>query len=191
MLNDISADIYYMRLKKLFLIFSLLTIQVFLFSQDLPRGYDSISLGMSVDSTKQALIEHPAFGYHGDSDVSLLPGENRILIETDSEYGHGSNFLERCYFQFFNDYLYIITININQDKMDYYSIFTSLCEKYGDPVSINPSQAKWEDQNSTLYLEKPLTLKYIDNDVFSQTTSDSKVGPAPEEITKDMFLEGL
>lgn len=46
----------------------------------LPDGYARIRLGMSVDEVKDLLQKNPAFGYHGDRDVSLLPGENRILI---------------------------------------------------------------------------------------------------------------
>ena len=180
-----------MSLKKLFLISFLFLSGFFLYSQTLPRGYGNIILGSPLEATKEALIDHPEFGYHGDRDVSLLPGENRVLIETDAEYGHGSNFLRRCYFQFWNDYLYIITINLNTDKLDYYSVFTTLCEKYGDPKSLNPQEAKWENIYTSVILEKPLTIKYIDNMKFKQTLGDSKVGPAPEEITKDMFLEGL
>ena len=119
---------------------------------------------MSLEETKDALVKDSSFGYHGDRDVSLVPGTNKVLIETDSEYGHGSNFLKRCYFQFFEDKLFIITININQDKMDYYSIFTKLSEKYGKPDSLDPQSATWKNDDITLSLERPLTLKYIDNE---------------------------
>ena len=39
---------------------------------------------MSLDATKSALKSNSDFGYNGDRDVSLLPGENRVLIETDA-----------------------------------------------------------------------------------------------------------
>lgn len=180
-----------MTLKKLILISVLFFSGFFLFSQELPRGFGNIILGSPLEATKEALQDHPEFGYHGDSDVSLLPGQNRYLIETDAEYGHGSNFLRRCYFHFFNDYLYIITINLNTDKLDYYSVFTKLCEKYGDPKDLNPQQAVWENMFTSVILEKPLSIKYIDNMKFKQTLGDSRVGPAPEEITKEMFLDEL
>ena len=157
----------------------------------LPRGYRGILLGMSLDTTKTALIDRPEFGYHGERDVSLLPGENRMLIETDAESGHGSDFLRECYFQFFNDYLYIITININRERMDYYSMFTTLTDKYGNPVDLNPHMAKWENDTTIVYLEKPLTLKYIDKDVFEETNSASQIDLGPVELTRDIFLEDL
>ena len=98
-------------LKKFLLLLILSSFSFFTFSKDLPKGYKSIQLGMNLEETKEELLKDIDFGYHGDRDVSLLPNQNKVLIQTDSEYGHGSNFLTNCYFQFSDDYLYIITIN--------------------------------------------------------------------------------
>ena len=162
-----------------------------LFSEDLPRGYKNITLGMSLVETKENLIKDSDFGYHGDRDVSLLPGENRMLIETDAERGLGSNFLTRCWFQFANDQLYIITINMNRSRIDYYSIFTTLKEKYGEPDTITPQAATWKSNEITMSLEKPLTLKYIDNEVFKSLQTSSNIAPAGSEVTQKMFLDKL
>ena len=40
-------------------------------------------------------------------------------------------------------------------------------------------------------LEKPLTLKYIDNKLFEQTQNYSNIQESPVEITRDMFLDEL
>lgn len=173
----------------IFLIFTTLTI--FVFSEDLPDGYKGISLGMSLEETKENLLKDPDFGYHGDRDVSLIPNSSKTLIETDAERGAGSSFLTRCWFQFFNDELYIITININTQKMDYYSIFTKLTQKYGEPASFNPQAATWKNDDVTMSLEKPLTLKYIDNKIYEQTQNYSNIQASPTEITQEMFLEDL
>ena len=114
-----------MKVRKFILSAIFLTSLFGLNAKDLPDGYKNIKLGMSLDDTKAALIKDPGFGYHGDRDVSLLPGVNKVLIETDATTGIGSPFLERCWFQFSEDQLYIITINVNPAKMDYYSIFTT------------------------------------------------------------------
>ena len=53
-------------------------------SKNVPDGYGGITLGMTVEQTKDALKKNSDFGYHGDRDVSLLPGENRVLIERRS-----------------------------------------------------------------------------------------------------------
>lgn len=165
---------------------------VFVFAQNsIPNGYKDIKLGMSVDETKDALIKDTDFGYHGDRDVSLLPGENRVLIESDAERGLGSNFLTRCWFQFSNDYLYIITINMNRERIDYYSVFKTLKEKYGEPDTITPQMATWRSDSVTMTLEKPLSLKYIDNEVFNELQKSSNVSPSAKEATQQMFLDNL
>ena len=66
------------------------------YAQKLSRGYGGVELGMTVEQTKAKLKENSDFGYTGDRDVSLLPGENRTLIETDAVSGHSFGFLERC-----------------------------------------------------------------------------------------------
>lgn len=177
--------------KKTIVLLQILLFSLFLFAADYPKGYKGIKLGMTFEETKEALLKDSDFGYHGERDVSLIPGTNKTLIETDANYGHGSNFLERCWFQFYDDSLFIITINVNQQKMDYYSIFTTLCKKYGEPTDFNPQKATWQSQDVTFTLEKPLTLKYIDNEVFDMTQNYSNINASPTEITQQMFLDEL
>lgn len=179
------------RLAKLWAVVLIMAGTVFLNAKELPDGYGSIKLGMSLESAKEALKKNIDFGYHGDRDVSLLPGENRVLIETNANKGLGSNFLERCWFQFADDQLYIMIINVNKEKMDYYSIFTTLCEKYGNPDSLNPEKAIWKSDEITMSLEKPLTLKYVDNEKFSELQNKATVLPGPVEMTREEFLSGL
>lgn len=154
------------------------------------NGYGGVTLGMTMSEAKKALKGNMDFGYHGDRDVSLLPGENRALIETDAGRS-GYSYLERCWFQFYEDNLYIITINLNKDKIDHYSIFSTLCKKYGDPVRLNPEKSTWTDGHITMTLERPLTLKYLDEDTFKKLQSQSNVDLSGSEITREMFLEGL
>ena len=178
-------------LKKKFLFLLFFSGCFFIFSENLPHGYKNITLGMSLEETKENLLKEPDFGFHGERDVSLIPGSSKTLIETDAERGLGSNFLTRCWFQFHYDELYIITININPEKMDYYSIFTRLTQKYGDPSSFSPQAATWKNDEVTMSLEKPLTLKYIDNKIFSETQKYSNIQPSPTEVTREMFLDEL
>lgn len=178
--------------KKKFINFLLIFATIFVLNaEEIPTGYRDINLGMTLDETKEALLKDSAFGYHGDRDVSLIPGTSKILIETDAEYGHGSDFLRQCYFQFYDDSLFIITINVNPEKMDYYSIFSKLCQKYGEPNSLDPKSAKWENDNYSMTLEKPLTLKYIDKETFKMTQNYNNIKASPTEITRDMFLDEL
>jgi len=156
----------------------------------LPKGFSTVSLGMSVDETKAALKKDSQFGYRGDRDVSLAPVTKETLIETDSRYAPYS-FLERCWFQFEESRLYIITINLDQTKLDHFSVFSSLCKKYGNPVEISPEKSVWKDDNVIMSLERPLTLKYIDAKVFEKKMDKSNVDKTVSEQSVDEFLNGL
>ena len=182
---------FFKRLSFLIAISALLSFSAFSKENKIPHGYGGVELGMNLEETKKALRSNTDFGYHGDRDVSLLPGENRVLIETDALGGHEFSFLDRCWFQFFNDKLYIITINLNRERMDHFSIFDTLCKKYGNPLSVSPEKSVWEDENFSMSLEKPLTLKYVDKKTFESLMNKKKVGPSGREITREMFLEGL
>lgn len=176
----------------LFLLFS-----IFGFSQDstadknsanrpLPNGYSTVKLGMTLEEVKSALLRDSDFGYRGDRDVSLLPGENRHLIETK-----GGSFLDNCWFQFYDESLYIISVNVNQEFMDYYSIFSTLCKKYGNPKYLDPEKATWEDENVILSLEKPLCLKYTDAKISQELLEQSEAQQATIEYLRQGFLDSL
>ena len=182
--------------KKLFCVLFFL-ISVFGFSQDssideksekkaLPNGYSTVKLGMTLEAVKSALLREPDFGYRGERDVSLLPGENRHLIETK-----GGSFLDNCWFQFYNESLYIISVNVNKDFMDYYSIFKTLCQKYGNPNYLDPEKATWEDKDVILSLEKPLCLKYTDAQISDQILQQSSAEKAAVEYLREGFLNSL
>ena len=177
-------------LKKLFCSTFLLFLFSILVAESLPSGYENIQLGMSVDSAKEELKKNLDFGYRGDRDVSLLPGENRTLIETNAAKVPSSYFT-RCFFQFYKEKLCVITINLNQQKMDYFSVFTALNKKYGEPVEFSPNRCLWQDSSVQLALEKPLTLKYTDLAVRKELEDKSFVEDSTEEKLASEFLDSL
>ena len=173
--------------KILFAIFTLFLMHP-IFS--LPNGYSTAKLGMDIDSLKDALKKDIQFGYRGDRDVSLSPSDGQFLIETDGSKSAYS-FLGRCWFQFAKDKLYIITLNLDRTKVDHYSVFTKLCEKYGNPDELSPQKSVWKDDNVILSLEKPLTLKYVDKRAFDSKKDSSNVEKTSAEKAKDDFLDSL
>ena len=176
--------------RKIFLFCILIAVSTtFLSAKDLPDGYGDVHLGMSLKEAKEQLLKNSDFGYSGDRDVSLLPGDARILIETNATGGRGSSFLTQCWFQFYNEQLYIITINANPEKTDYYSMFTTLCNKYGQPDELDPQKAVWRSQSITMMLEKPLSVKYIDNETFDMLKNASTIEKSWEEKNQKAFLE--
>lgn len=152
----------------------------------LPAEYRSIKLGMGIDAVKEALKQDAVFGYRGERDVSLLPTENRSLIESA-----GSYFISRSWFQFYKDNLYTMIFKLNTDTIDYYSVYSKFCEKYGDPASINPQRAVWEDDRTRVVIERPLIVKYIDLTVFNELISQSTTEKAAAETNRQNFIDGF
>jgi hypothetical protein len=154
----------------------------------LPAGYGDIQLGMTFDEVAAALTQNSAFGYRGEPDVSMLKSPNRVLIETA---GPRSSVFERCWFQFYGDRLYIITLSLNRTQTDHYSIFSTLCEKYGNPSSLTPEKSVWQDDAVIMSLERPLTLRYVDAPTFQQIQDASGVEQSAAETMRKQFLEEL
>ena len=149
----------------------------------LPSSYRGVSLGMSLDEVKAALLDDPLFGYRGDRDVSLVPGGQRMLIETS-----GPSFIRNAWFQFYDDKLYNMSFALDSSRIDYFSFFSSLTEKYGEPQDLNPSSAVWLSDVVRLSLERPLTIKYIDVAVFSSILETDFDSRTEEGIKRENFI---
>ena len=173
-------------LRKAVALFLCLFLILPLFSQEknLPSGYSDIQLGLSVDEVKAKLKKNTIFGFRGNRDVSLLPTEERVLIETP-----GSSFFSRCWFQFYEDKLYAITLNVNRKRMDYYSMFTKFCNDYGEPDFLNNEKAEWKNDSVMMSLEKPLTVKYIDINVYDSLIEKGKELESTDAYLREKFLE--
>ena len=154
--------------------------------QALPGEYRGIQLGMNIDAVKEALKKDAVFGYRGDRDVSMLLTENRSLIESA-----GSFFIARSWFQFYKDNLYTMILKLNTDTVDYYSVYSKFCEKYGEPASINPQRAVWENEHTRVVIERPLIVKYIDLTVFNELISQSTTEKAAAETNRQNFIDGF
>ena len=136
--------------KKFLILVVVFLVSSFIFCEELPLGYKNIQLGQSFEEVRSILEKDSSFGFRGDRDVSLLPTEERVLIETS-----GSSFFDRCWFQFYENKLYTLILNINVERMDYYSMFKTFTLKYGEPTSLNPSKSEWKNNSVILSLEKP------------------------------------
>ncbi|MBP5464119.1 MAG: hypothetical protein J6Y13_02970 [Treponema sp.] len=156
-----------------------------------PSSFGNVSIGMDIESVKQALLADRRFGYRGERDVSLLAGENNKLIETDAARYSPYPYLDRCWFQFVDDKLYVMSINLNQEKLDHYSVFSALCEKYGAPTTLNPDKAEWVSDSMIVDLERPLCLKYTDKLVFDRIQAESGVEETVAEQNREQFLQGI
>ena len=163
----------------------------FISAETLPLGYGGVTVGMSVEEVKEALVQNSDFGYRGERDVSLLTSDQKVIIDTDPLRYNPYSFFKRCYFQFYKDKLYIITLELNTDKIDYHSMYTTLSKKYGNPSFLNPKKSEWSDDAVIIDLEKPLTLKYTDKAVSESILEGINQDKSGTEKSKDQFLGGL
>ena len=86
---------------------------------------------------------------------------------------------------------YSILTNMNQEKMDHYSVFSTLTKKYGNPNALNPKKSTWENSKVIMALERPLALKYTDKIVADQIKNQALVDKTAMEKIREQFLEGL
>ena len=155
-------------------------------NSNLPSSFHDISLGMPIDEVKEILKHDSSFLYRGDRDVSLLNNKNRSVIEAN-----GVHFVKRGSFQFYNERLYSIIVQMNSENIDYYSIYSSLVEKYGEPIMVDQKKSLWEDGRVRLILERPLTLKYIEVSVFKEIIENRDKKEAISEEIRERFIRAF
>jgi len=154
--------------------------------QPLPLGYGKLQLGMSRDEVIAELKSDPLFAWRGPEDVSLLPTPNQSLIEVS-----GLSFIRRAFCQFDAGKLWVIILELADDRVDHYSIWTSLVAKYGQPTSLDPSASTWDDGKVRMSLERPLTLRYMDLAEFAKIKGEGAAKVSVEELDRRSFLGGL
>lgn len=154
--------------------------------ENLPRSFHEIGLGMSLDDVKETLKSDESFAYRGDRDVSLLQSKNRSVIESEGVY-----FVRRGSFQFYNEKLYTIIVQMNSENIDYYSIYSSLIEKYGEPGLVDQKKAIWENEGVRLVLERPLTIKYIDTATFNEIVASRNKKTAISDEARANFVNAF
>jgi len=152
-------------------------------SEELPRSFRKLQLGMSLDELKEALTDDELFEFRGDPDVSFLPIKEENLVETA-----GLSFIRRAFFQLREKAVFIMAFTLDSRRIDHYSVFTSLVKKYGEPASLNPREAVWENETTRISLERPLTVKYIDMTVFKAIIDEAKTVESAEVFRRQGFL---
>ena len=85
--------------------------------------------------------------------------------------------------------MYILTLSMDPDSLDYYTLYSTLSEKYGQPAALDPTEAVWLFEDLRLSLERPLNVKYIDRAVFERLKQEGQVQQDLWEISKDNFLD--
>lgn len=155
-------------------------------SATLPRGFRGVELGMSLEEVETVLKSDELFLYRGGPDVTLLPRPDEKLLEVQ-----GLSFVKRAFFQFHEDKLFSAIYVLNPEKMDHYSVFTRLSERYGKPGSLSPRESVWSDGSVSVSLERPLTVKYLDLAVLEKLKQTGQARQSWEDLSRQDFLEGF
>ncbi|MDR1617942.1 MAG: hypothetical protein LBS06_02695 [Treponema sp.] len=150
----------------------------------LPRSYRETSLGMSLEDLKAGLARDEIINFRGDRDVSFLPSREQTLVETA-----GFSFIRRAFFQLRDGKVFIMAYALNTRLVDHYSVFTVFTEKYGEPAWLDPKQAVWENEDTRIAIERPLTVKYIDKTVFSGIVNESALIESAGIRRRQEFLD--
>lgn len=151
-----------------------------------PNTFSTISLGMSYDAVIEALKTDPNFVFRGRPDVSLLDPLDRTIIEV-----RGAGFVYRGFFSFYQDSLFSITIVLNENWLDFFTVWQSLTERYGQPTDLSPLRSIWENTTTRLSLEQPAILKYIDMNIFNILLDRNNTDRSTIERSREQFLESL
>lgn len=150
----------------------------------LSRTFRGLSLGMEYAALMDALTADELFAFRGERDVSLLPHRDQSLVEA-----RGRSFIRHAWFQLQSGSLFIMAFSLSADHLDHYSVFTRLVERYGEPKTLNPRMAVWEDNDTRIALERPLTVKYLDLATLNGLLEDSTVKEADITRLRQDFLD--
>jgi len=73
--------------------------------------------------------------------------------------------------------------------MDFYTMYTTMTERYGEPVRLDPSHVVWEDEFTRISLERPLTIKYLDIESFDTLRQAGEIEQSLRTLSRESFLE--
>ncbi|MDC7224015.1 MAG: hypothetical protein PQJ60_09765 [Spirochaetales bacterium] len=167
----------------------------FLFAQESPSSgeedfqtvqgtYRELFLGMGLEETKEALRADNYFAYRGEVEVTMFNNPNENIIDC-----RGTGFIERAWFQFREGKLFIIELEMSRERIDYFTLYSQLNDKYGEPDEMNPQYAAWHSEDTILSLEYPLTIKYLDRVSFEASLEESRVRESYRETSREEFAE--
>jgi hypothetical protein len=90
-------------------------------SEELPRSFRKLLLGMNLEELKEALIDDELFEFRGDRDVSFLPAREENLVETT-----GLSFIRRAFFQLREEAVFLMAFSLDIRRIDHYSVLPVL-----------------------------------------------------------------
>lgn len=152
-----------------------------------PQGFAGIALQDTRESVLKKLENHTFFHSPDEPNITLLPSTREQIIEVV-----GKRFIRKALFQFNSTLkLVVITLYIDTDVVDYFSVYMTHEKKYGRAQEISPAFAMWQGGNVIILLEKPLQVKYMYTEDAVQNLHTSPIGEQKAKVRaqeRDEFL---
>ncbi len=149
-----------------------------------PRSYRAFYLGMGIEELRQALASDPYLVYTDQPDVSMSALWEKLLLECE-----GRSFIRRAFFQIDQGLVISMSFDLNGALLDYFSVYSSLKSKYGEPPRLSPMEAVWQSESTRVALERPLTIKYLDRAAFDAFLSSARAEEEGLALQRKEFLD--
>lgn len=123
----------------------------------LRHGFADLTLGASLAQITNRLARSAFFDFDQERDLSRIPLSQSALISVP-----GTDYIERGFLQFDGNALVSIQLILNSQRLDHFSLYRALSEKYGEATALTPQTTTWESKTTRILIERPLIIKYID-----------------------------
>lgn len=147
-------------------------------------GFSNIFLGMSREEVSQLLSSNKYFNYRGEQDVVFSPVEKQPVIRCA-----GAAYVKRAFFYFQDEVLFSITLMLDEKVISRFTLTQNLSEKYGLPQEVTPKHVLWNSEKHQISIEEPLSVKYLDKDLYFKRLSSSQVREADRIIDLEKFYQ--
>ncbi|HOF01323.1 MAG TPA: hypothetical protein PK385_03785 [Spirochaetota bacterium] len=172
--------------KNLFLILFLLVIAGFIGSKELSLGFKDFKLNQTQSEVKELIKKSFDFANRRDEAISI-----RLEPDTDIITAEGLGFIKIGYFHFNKDKLFQIFLKLDEKRLGYYLILKRFTEKFGNPTSLEPKSAFWENEEVKIIIEKPCSLKYIYKPIWNEITAADQTTDSVFFNIREKFIDDL
>lgn len=172
--------------KNIFLLLYLLVFIGIISSEELSYGFKEFKLNQTQNEVKELIKKSFDFANRRDEALSI-----RLEPDTDIITAEGLGFIKIGYFHFNKDKLFQIFLKLDEKRLGYYLILKRFTEKYGNPTSLEPKSAFWENEEVKIVIEKPCSLKYIYKPIWNEITSSDQTSDSVFFKIREKFIEDL
>lgn len=120
-----------------------------------------------------------------EGDISL-PEQRRLILIKPNRY------FSSVEFHFRSERLFNLRLSWNPKAVSFLELIRHLTDRYGEPTAVSFPELSWQRGGTTLLLERPNTVKYIDVSAVSNQAV-SRVSPVQRvsDTERNTLLSGM